>query len=347
MMTNSFVQHFGLKGPLVLAPLAGGPYTPRLAAAVAEAGALASVGAAYMGPNEMIRTTQELRQFTKRPFVINLFAPEPVRAVSASELKAALEATQVYREEWKLPPPLVQPPYHENFDAQFATMLDLKPAAFSYVFGLLDDAHVRACQSRGIYLIGAATTPEEAERVQASGADAVVCQGVEAGGHRAILNSQSPDPGISTLDLVRASARRLHIPIIAAGGLMTGADIAGALKAGAQAAQLGTAFLCTEEAGTSPAYRKALHDPTPTELTRVFSGRWARGMSNRFLEEMKGKPILPFQAQNKLTRDLRQACHAHGSSELLSLWAGAGVHHLREGRAADLVRTLFLEIESA
>jgi len=243
-----------------------------------------------------------------------------------------------------LPDPELRPPFHQNFDAQFEVVLHERPAVFSFVFGRLGAAQMVACREAGIYTIGTATTIDEGLALEASGVDAVAAQGMEAGGHRGMFSADDDDLGLSTMVLTRALVARLKIPVIAAGGLMDGRDIAAARVWGAAAAMLGTAFLLCDEAATSPAYRQALAraGTKVTRLTRAFSGRWARGLENRFLREMAGSPaILPWPAQNSLTRDLRQKAAKENNPEFLSLWAGQGVERITRGPAGKIVERIF------
>jgi len=349
---GNLLKLLGVDHPVILAPLAGGPSTPALAAAVSNAGALGSLGGAYERPEAIDTLIQKTRQQTTKPFAVNLFAPQAEPLVTPEQIKSALAATEDYRRELGIPtPPDLTPPFAHDFEKEFEAVLSGAPAVFSFTFGLVSREHLAACRKRGILTIGTATTLEEALALQDSGVDAVVAQGVEAGGHRGVFSASSPDPAINTLDLTRDLASNLEIPVIAAGAIMDGAGIRAALNAGAQAVQLGTAFLLCDEAGTSQAYRKALTSPGPknTRLTKVFSGRNARGLENRFMLEMeaKGASILPFPAQNNLTRDIRKKATQLDRPEYLSLWAGKGVHRLRKMPAADLVQTLVKELAAA
>jgi nitronate monooxygenase len=347
--------------PLIVAPMAGGPTTPKLVAASCEAGALGSLGAAYLSPTQIRKEVELIRGMTARSFAINLFTKAPTIELEAEQIAAARAATRAYRDELGLPDPDLAPPFHPEFERQLDAVLEARPAVFSFVFGLLDRRHTDACRARGILTMGTATTLSEGLALEESGVDAVVAQGVEAGGHRGIFDPGAEDPDIGILALTRSLAAKLSIPVVAAGGIMDGRGIAAALALGAQAAQMGTAFLLCDEAGTSEPYRRALEGARSggdtrgvgharTELTRAFSGRWARGIPNRFLNEMKrhGPAILPFPAQNAFTRDLRQKSAQAGSSELLSLWAGEGVGQIRPSiSAAQLIDTLEMETEEA
>lgn len=339
-LTTDLSKRLQLDIPLIVAPLAGGPTTPALVAASSEAGALGSLGAAYLTPEKITADIEAVRRATKRPFAVNLFTPMPRLALAPERVAAANAATRAYRDELGLSEPVLSPPFHPDFDSQLEAVVRARPAVFSFVFGLVPAEALAACRKAGILTMGTATTVEEGRELEASGVDAIVAQGVEAGGHRGIFDPLAPDPGIATLALTRALASRVRVPVVAAGGIMDGAGIARALAAGAQAAQMGTAFLVSDEAGTSAPYREALsRGPRETALTRAFSGRWARGLRNRFLDETEARPeaVLPFPAQNAFTRDLRAKSAALGSPDFLSLWAGTGVGAIRPGLSAKKI----------
>ncbi|WP_349956259.1 nitronate monooxygenase [Rhizobium sp. ZPR3] len=342
---SNLFQQLGLKHPLIVAPMAGGPSSAELVAATSAAGALGAMGGAYYNAAAIEAFAAQVRQRTDKPFSINLFIPHSIPEVAADRVEQAAEATARYRQELELASPQLAPPYEEDFDTQFEAALRLKPACLSFVFGLLPADHVREAKKAGIPLIGTATTLEEARALEGSGMDAVVLQGFEAGGHRGIFDARAADPEIGLRDLLDQCVGIIRVPLIAAGGIMTTGDIRAALQAGAQAVQMGTAFLACSEAGTSAPYRKKLLE-TPdrnTRTTRAFSGRFARGIENRFMDEMDGKPdaILPFPAQNKFTRDMRGASTAKGSPDFLSLWSGTGKGELWQGSAAELIARLF------
>ncbi|MFS8044540.1 NAD(P)H-dependent flavin oxidoreductase [Rhizobium sp. BR 314] len=342
---SDLFQKLGLKHPLIVAPMAGGPSSVDLVAAASAAGALGAMGGAYSNAAAIETFAAQVRQRTDKPFSINLFIPHSIPEVAADRVERAIEATAGYRQELELPSPELSPPYEEDFGPQFEAVLRLKPACFSFVFGLLSADHVREAKKAGIPLIGTATTLEEARALEDSGVDAVTLQGFEAGGHRGIFGVKAADPEIGIRDLLAQCAGTIRVPLIAAGGLMTAEDIRAALKAGARAVQMGTAFLACTEAGTSAPYRKKLLETSErrTRTTRAFSGRFARGIENRFMDEMDRKPegILPFPAQNKFTRDMRGASTAQGSPDFLSLWSGTGKGELWQGKAADLIERLF------
>ncbi|TGK05012.1 nitronate monooxygenase [Leptospira semungkisensis] len=348
---NPILEALGLKGPLILSPLAGGPSTPELIAAVSNAGGLGSLGLAYETPEQIHTIIQKTRTLTSKPIAVNLFVPSEDPALTSEQINSAHDATKKYREELGIPSPKVEPPYSINFDKQFEAMLQEKPAVFSFTFGLLDRSYINECKKNHIITCGTATTLEEGILAEERGVDWLVAQGIEAGGHRGIFSAKTEDSMIGLFPLVRFLATNLKIPVIAAGGIMDGAGIAAALRLGAKAAQLGTAFLLCEEAGTSKPYRKALLDKgnLHTKTTRVFSGRIARGLENRFMKEMEERQgsILPFPAQNSFTRDIRRKSAELGMSDFLSLWAGQGVAQIRQMNAGELVSVLFDELNAA
>lgn len=336
-------RQLGIEWALIQAPLGGGPSTPALVAAASNAGALGSLGGAYLKADALEQAIEETRRLTRRPFGVNLFAPCPTSTLRPEQVEAALAATRTYRAELGLGDPPVRPPFHEDFDTQMAVVLRTRPEAFSFTFGMVDRTVIDECRRVGIVTMGTATSVEEGVALEKLGVDAVVAQGVEAGGHRGIFDANAGEPGHGTLALTRELVKVLHIPVAASGGLMTGKDIAAALRNGAQAAHLGTAFLLCDEAGTTKPYREALKaSGSRTKLTRAFSGRWARGLENRFMKEMEPRQdaILPFPAQNAFTRDIRKKAAETGHAEFLSLWAGQGVGLIREMPAGKLVEVL-------
>lgn len=328
--------------------MAGGPTTPELVIASSNAGAMGSVGAAYYTPQAIAEFAAKVRVGTDKPYAINLFIQYPQPHVTGQEVDAAIKATAHYRAELGLPQPKLTPPYEEDFDAQFEAVLKAKPNAISFVFGILKPEYVKAAHAENIILIGTATTPDEAMKLEGTGIDAITLQGFEAGGHRGIFDAKAKDSEINISDLLMACKTKIKLPLIVAGGIMTSDDIKTALSNGAAAVQMGTAFLACKEAGTSAPYREKLKGERKTKTTRVFSGRFARGIENCFMLEMEAgnKPILPFQAQNKFTRDMRSASVAKNSADFLSLWAGTGKGELWEGGAAELIKNLFASKKS-
>jgi len=342
-------QRLGLSHPIVQAPLAGGGDTPALVAAVSESGALGFIGAAYLTAAQIAEASRAVRARTARPFGINLFAPRPALALPP-DASAALARVAPYFAELGLPPPAPPAPAPDAFDAQLAAALESGAAVFSFTLGVLPAPVIAAIKARGMFLLGTATTVEEAVTLERAGVDAVVTQGSEAGGHRGTFAADFDAGLVGTIALVPQVVDAVGVPVVASGGIMDGRGIAAALALGAAAAQLGTAFLTCDEAGVPDAYKQAILAAREdgTRLTRAFSGRPARGIVNRFMTEMeRDGAILPFPLQNVLTRPLRTAAARQGRAEFLSLWAGQGVRLARRQPAAALVARLAEEIEAA
>jgi nitronate monooxygenase len=346
---NQFCRAFGLTVPVVLAPMAGGPSTPELAAAVSNAGGLGSLGAAYTSPEKIAEDIAAIRRLTDRPFAVNLFAPQGMEALRGDV--AAVEAFLApYHQRLGLPQPKLPQKSHEDFNRQMEVIVRARVPVVSFTFGTLPDEWIAELKKQGAYVIGTATTVEEARLVEKNGADAVVAQGSEAGAHRGTFAVPFEAALVGTMALAPQVVDAVSIPVIASGGIMDGRGIAAALVLGASAVQMGTAFLATNEAGTSSAYRAALRlaREDQTVLTRSFSGRMARGINNEFIKKWNASGLDPlsYPWQNALTREMRRAAAAT-DSDLLSLWAGQGVPMLREKPAGQLVSELKDELKSA
>jgi nitronate monooxygenase len=338
----------GIEHPIIQGPLGGGPSTPELVAAVSNAGGLGSLGAAYMTPVQITDAIQRIRTLSSRPFNVNLFAGawsiDP--NFDAGPMLALLAEVH---ETLELPPPVAPTPEPDPFPAQLEAVLDARPPIFSFTFGIPDGDAMSCLKARGIAILGTATTVEEARQLERAGVDAIVAQGAEAGAHRGTFLDSFESSMVPTLDLVRSTAGAVSLPVIATGGLMDGHDVLAAMKAGASAAQLGTAFLPCPESGASEVYKRAIlaAKEDTTVVTRAFSGRPARGLRNAFMTSVDGRElILPYPLQNALTRPMRTAAAQQGLPDYLSLWAGQGVARARAMPAGDLVRRLIEEMGS-
>jgi nitronate monooxygenase len=350
---SSFADLLKIQHPIIQAPMAGGGDTPELVAAVSNAGALGSIGAAYLSPEQILATVNSVRSKTDRAFGINLFAPQPAPA-APTNVALAVKAVSPYYAELNLPAP--EPPQlpTDRFADQLQAVLDSGASVFSFTFGTIPPDAIAAAKSRGIIVAGTATTVDEALQLQHLGCDAVVAQGSEAGGHRGTFASDFSSAMIGTIALVPQIVDAVTIPVVASGGIMDGRGIAAALALGAVAVQMGTAFLTCTEAGVPDAYKQAILNAREdqTRITRAFSGRPARGIINRLMTEVEitanaAPPILPFPLQNVLTRPLRTAAAKAGRSEFLSLWAGQALRLARRQSAAELVSRILREADEA
>ena len=334
--------------PVIQGPMAGGSCTPELVAAVSNAGGLGAFPGSLLAPAAIEEQVDRIRSLTSRPFMLNFFV-QGTPAPTDDEVERAME---LLRPVWtslgwsELPRPKK---WCEDFAAQFETLLALRPAAASFTFGILDAAQVERLHAAGILVIGTVTTVEEALAWQGIGADAVVASGIEAGGHRGTFIGRQEDATTSARELWPQVAAAVTIPVIAAGGIMTGADIRQALALGARAVQMGTAFLVTDEAGIHPAYKaRLIRGVGTTRLTRSFSGRYARGIENRFMAQMAASEaqVPAYPIQNALTGPIRAAAAASGDTELMSMWAGTEFARARPMPAGRLVELLATELHS-
>ena len=340
-MLTPFARKLGLKVPIFQAPMAG-VTVPELVLAVGRAGALGGFGFAYTEPAAMKEAVQKVRSAADVPIHINLFVETPAPPVSREALGEAAQKLRPMFEALRLPiPETLPPPYCPDLSAQIETALSLKPALLSFHFNPFPAEVFREAKARGVVVGGSATTVDEAERVEALGADFIIAQGTEAGGHRGTFSGNREPGMVGTLALTRLLVKRCKVPVIAAGGIMDGAGIAAVLALGAQAAQIGTAFLATPESGAPAQHKRALKAlaANGTTITRAFSGRWARGSRNRFIEETEATagPILPFPSQHKLTVALRAESNRQGTPDYVALWAGQAYPLATEAPVAELI----------
>lgn len=348
VLETGLTRTLGLECPVIQAPMAGGTTTPELVAAVSNVGGLGSLGAAYMPPRAIQEAIGRVRSLTDKAFAVNLFVPTPFEA-DPRRIEHSQRLLEPYRRELGVEP--AKPTrYREDFYEQLAVVIEERVPVFSFTFGSLPKAEVERLKVAGAAVVGTATTVEEGERLQAEGVDAVVAQGAEAGAHRGTFLKDFGGSMVGTMALVPQLADTLDVPVIASGGIMDGRGLAAALCLGAQAVQMGTAFLVCEESGAPPAHKAAVLGATDdgTAITRAFSGRPARGLKNRFLLEMGEHEgdLPPFPVQNALTGDIRGAAREQDRPEFMSLWAGQAARLARRAKAADLVRALADEAEA-
>lgn len=346
-MATPFAEAIGIEVPIVLAPLAGGPSTPGLAAAVSNAGGLGSLGVGYLSAGGIRREVDALRRLTDKPFAVNLFVDQASR-VDSGEVERAWALLAPYRAELGLAD--AEPPkiFAEPFEDQLQAVIDARVPVVGFTFGIPDPAVVEAVRASGAQLLLTVTSLAEATAARAAGADFLCAQGAEAGGHRGTFIGETTDGLVGLIALVPQVIDATQLPVVAAGGIMDGRGIAAALALGAGAAQLGTAFLRCPEAGTNAAYRRALaaSDGT-TRLIAGISGKAARGLPNRLASDLASAEIPPYPIMHALTRDLRRRAAEQGKPELLSLWAGQGVTASRELSAVELMARLIAETEAA
>jgi nitronate monooxygenase len=341
---NRLTELFGTEVPVVLGPF-GGVSSVELTAAVSDGGGLGSYGLYGYTADAIRDTAAQLRKATAKPFALNLWIPtgDETASVHQQDFDHYVQTLKPYFEELGLPLPDMPERYMPDYNDQVAATLEEGPAVVSFVFGVPAPELVAEAHRRGIVLVGTATTVAEAVALEAGGVDAVVASGMESGGHRVSFLKPAEESLIGTFALIPQVADALRIPVIAAGGIVDRRGYAAARALGADGVQVGSAFLATRESAAVPAYRAILHSPAASEtvLTRVLSGRLARGIPNRIIRELSAAAdTAPFPVQNWLTGRFRPQAAAQGNPELMSLWAGQAAPLIRHHSVADVLAEL-------
>jgi nitronate monooxygenase len=330
--------------PIVLAPLGGGPSTPALAAAVSEAGGLGFLAAGYREPDAVREEIEKLRRLTSRPFGVNLFVPG---VPSRNPGGVARYAESLAGEASRYGVDIGEPRYDDDgWKAKLALVREEAVPVVSFTFGCPEPGVLESLREAGCASWVTVTGNADASAATDAGTDALVVQGFEAGGHRG-----SHEPGaaadVGLLALLQLVREATELPLVATGGIATGRGVAAVLAAGAAAAQLGTAFMLTPEAGTSPAHREAIRGSGQTAVTRAFTGRPARGIENRFMREHGTDAPLAYPEVHNLTAPVRAAARAAGDAEGFHLWAGQTHCLAAEVPAGELVSRLAAEARDA
>jgi nitronate monooxygenase len=341
---NRVVDLLGIRYAIVQGPFGGGLSTVDLAAAVSNAGGLGSFGAHILDADGIQATVEGIRARTSHPFSVNLWVPQPGEG-DAVDLEPHIQRlAPLYSRlgvEWDRSPAEVP-----DFDEQLDALLTAAPPIISFVMGLPPLWAIDRARKAGIILIGTATTVAEARAVEAAGLDAVVASGSDAGGHRGAFLRPVGESLVGTFSLVPQVADAVGIPVIAAGGIADARGISAALALGADGVQIGTGFLVTAESGASEVHREKLAsaEAETTVLTRLFSGRHARGIVNALVRELASEEdaVPHYPVQNGLMQPLRQAAARLGNGDYLNLWAGQAAPLARPRSAAEYFATLTL-----
>ncbi|MBC9929018.1 NAD(P)H-dependent flavin oxidoreductase [Chitinophaga qingshengii] len=339
----------GIDYPIMQGPFGGNLSSVRLVSMVSNAGGLGGYGAYTNSPQEIVEIDQQIRAATDKPYNLNLWVSDTdvTGAVTDEQYQRVAQVFKPYFDELDLPVPAKPAPFQSRFENQLQVVMDIRPKVFSYMFGTLTEDILEQCRKRGIITVGAATTLDEAIALEATGTDMIIASGFEAGGHRPSFLRPAEASIMGTFVLVQLIREKVKVPVVAAGGIATGAGIKAALTLGADAAQIGTAFLACEESNVLPIHRKMLFSEKAkyTALTRAFTGRLGRGLTSRPGEETKGKEagFLPFPLQGQFMSSLRKAALDREQWDMIQFWGGQIAPILKHNRADALMHALIKE----
>jgi len=330
MLNNKITELLKVEYPIIQAPMAGGVTTSKLVAEVSNSGGLGMIGAGYMPPVQIREQIREIKQLTSNPFGINLFVPNEFK-VTENEIKSANQCLDPIRQQLNLHQNdnFVIPNFNnvlEKFIEQIKVVIEEKVPICSFTFGIPSKEVIAELKQSNIILIGTATTVREAVENEKAGMDIVVVQGSEAGGHRGSFIDGNQVGLVGLMSLIPQVVDTVSIPVIAAGGIMDGRGLMASICLGAKGVQMGTAFLTCIESGAHQVHKETIFNANEdqTVVTRLFSGKWARGIKNKFILEMqRHERFLPdFPVQNTLTQDIRKASSTQNNQKFMSLWSG-------------------------
>lgn len=325
--------------PIICAPMAGGPSTPALAAAASDVGGLGFLAAGYKTPEAVAADIEAARALTTAPIGLNVFVVEPYEpdARAVDGYRRSLEPVAA-----QFDVSLGEPRWDDDaWQAKLDVVRDTRPEMVSFTFGCPDASVLRQLADLGVHAAVTVTTVAEARAAVAGGAASLVVQGPAAGGHRGTWDPDAAPDETQLLDLVAAIRAAVDVPLAAGGGIHDAQGVSSLMAAGGVAAQVGTAYLLTDEAGTNPTHRAALEDPAlaDTALTRAYTGRWARGLANDFMRTHDDAPA-GYPHLHHVTSPLRKAAAAAGDKQVAHLWAGSNHAHARRASAAEITRSL-------
>ncbi|MGY4573695.1 nitronate monooxygenase [Bradyrhizobium sp. USDA 3256] len=349
--SRQFLETIGAEWPIVQAPMAG-TSTPAMAAAVSSAGGLGSIGVGALGSNGAAAMIAAFRERSSGPLNVNVFCHKPAK-IDRDRDEAWLEKLRPRFDEVGVVRPATLSEIYKSFvedDEMLRVLLASRPKVVSFHFGLPSPHSIRAMREAGIIILGNATNVSEARIIASAGAHAVIAQGYEAGGHRGIFDPDGPDDCLSTMTLTQRLVRELSIPVIAAGGIMDGAGIAAMLRVGAAAAQLGTAFVATDESAADEGHRAALFSDAAnhTVMTRVISGRPARCLENRFTAfggNVNPADVPAYPIAYDAGKALNVAAKLIGDFSYGAQWAGQGAPLVRSRSSSNLMTELIAELQ--
>lgn len=347
---NKVTEMLGIKYPIMQGPFGGGLSTPKLAATVSNMGGLGGYGAYTMSPQDIYDIDKQIKALTNNPYNINLWVSD-TDAINGTVSNEVYEHTKQrfkpYFDKAGVEMPDKPAPFKSRFENQLQTILDIKPKVFSFMFGVLPEDVMEQCRKRGIKLVGAATTLDEAVALNNTGVDMIIASGFEAGGHRPSFLAPAEQSTTGTFVLIQLIKEKVNVPVIAAGGIATGSGIAAAFTLGADAVQIGTAFLVCEESGALPAHKEALFSDAAkhTMLSRAYTGRLGRGISTQLGLDLIGKEndLLPFPLQTTFMSVLRKAALEKQKHDMVLFWGGQIAPILKHRKADELMKSLIAD----
>ncbi|MFC7392710.1 NAD(P)H-dependent flavin oxidoreductase [Scopulibacillus cellulosilyticus] len=345
---NKITEDLGIKYPIIQAGMAGGVTTPELVAAVSNTGALGTLGAGYMSLEQMRETIRKIKQLTDNPFGVNLFIPE-MPDVLDEKIEKANEWLRPFRESLNISEtPQVKKPNTSLFEKQIEVIIEERVPVCSFTFGIPPKETVQQLKKENVTVIGTATTVKEAITNEEHGMDMVVAQGSEAGGHRGTFMGAFEEAMIGTMALVPQIADHVNIPVIAAGGIMDGRGVLAAMVLGAEAVQMGTAFVTSQESGANVQHKEAILNSIEeqTVVTSAFSGKPARGIKNEFITKMAEheKELPAYPVQNTLTKTIRSEAAKQNRPEWMSLWCGQNPRSSKQQSARKIILDIISQV---
>lgn len=341
-----------IKYPIIQAGMAGGPTTPELVAEVSKAGALGTLGAGYMSPQQIKTALKNIQQLTRSPIAVNLFLPEPETHKMDEEAAQTMQQyLNTYRSRLGIPEVHDIPNVENLFKKQLTAVIEAGVKIVSFTFDAPTKRLVEKLHASGIIVIATATSVKEAIVLESKGLDLIVAQGSEAGGHRGTFLNGESESMIGTMALVPQVVDAVSCPVVAAGGIMDGRGMAAALTLGASAVQLGTAFLTVQESGANNIHKQNILSSrdTDTKITKIFSGKSARGFKNKMMIDLENhnRDLPPYPLQHILTSDIRREAAKQGNKEMMSMWAGQASALAQVRSAGDLVKSLINQCDAA
>lgn len=340
----------GIDYPILQGPFGGNLSSVELVATVSNAGGLGGYGAYTLSPQEIYEVDKQIKAATNKPYNLNLWVSDTDARdgiVSDEQYELARKTFQPYFDELGIPVPGKPAPFKSRFEDQLQVVLDIRPKVFSFMFGLLPDDVMDQLRKLGIKTVGAATTLDEAIALEKTGVDLIIASGFEAGGHRPSFLAPAEASTTGTFVLVQLIKEKVKTPVIAAGGIANGRGVTAALTLGAEAVQVGTAFLATDESNALPVHREMLFSDAAryTTLSRAFTGRLGRGLSSRIARDLvtKVKQFLPFPLQTTFMSSLRKAALEQEKWDMILFWGGQIAPVLKHRSAKQLMQSLIEE----